>query len=173
MKLAHHHYHRHHSFKCFRFTATSIHFWLQNRSPRGGFFVGSAEAAACPRLRPRAHALAPFAGIEQDYDAAAAGWEAIAELPYSSGWENDTLRKMCAGWEHVLLGARKKDETILALCANAKLEEVFRKTDEDWTHEANGAHWYCCEKKSMGFAPSSDVILIMMMTMGGTVRVTS
>jgi len=46
MKLAHHHYHRHHSFKCFRFTATSIHFWLQNRSPRGGFFVGSAEAAA-------------------------------------------------------------------------------------------------------------------------------
>ena len=37
------------------------------------FFVGSAEAAACPRLRPRAHALAPFAGIEQHYDAAAVG----------------------------------------------------------------------------------------------------
>jgi len=103
--------------------------------------------------------------------AAGAGWTTIYdEHRHSTG--DAGLAKKCKGYKLLLVGARKGSSETFALCAVAPPAVVFKKTEDNTTHEHRGVWWYHCAEAgdddddadddvhvSMGFALSATVEL--------------
>ena len=121
-------------------------------------FKESPEAADCPRLKLRDTDFRQLTGVQVDFTAGS-GWQSVYDEPYSHRTKDDELAERCKDFKLLLVGARKVGETAFSLCAVAPPAVVFRKTEDDETHEHRGVHWYRQDDESMGFAPSAEVNL--------------
>jgi hypothetical protein len=81
------------------------------------------------------------------------GWTKHYDQPYSEGLEGEATQVKPPGdAEWVALGAVENSTGKIVVIGFGKVEEVFRSTSGNETHEHNGAWWYCKHSSAIGFA---------------------
>jgi hypothetical protein len=101
----------------------------------------------------------PVAGLPRD---ALRGLTTLYDEPYSHATDITALRAVADAvlCTHVVVAAgRAGDMGPLQVAAVGARVAVLGWTAGDETRVSHGTHWYCCEGKSFGFAPTGDVKL--------------
>ena len=91
------------------------------------------------------------------------GLPMLYDQPYSHETDATALRAAAAaaGCTHVVVGAARagEDRAALKVAAVGEVGAALGGTAGGETRVSHGAHWYCCEGKSVGFAPNGDIEL--------------
>jgi hypothetical protein len=98
------------------------------------------------------------------------GWTCIYQQPYSHPTTTTAFTNAIKGTK-ILIAARHKNSSRLALCAMGRVSRVLRETKENETTFENNVYFYNWKGRSMGFSSSDDINLGTADLAGGSLKV--
>jgi hypothetical protein len=97
------------------------------------------------------------------------GWTCIYQQPYSHPTTTTAFTNAIKGTK-ILIAARHKNSSRLALCAMGRVSRVLRETKENETTFENNVYFYNWKGRSMGFSSSDDINLGTADLAGGSLK---
>lgn len=87
------------------------------------------------------------------------GWKEMIKIPFNKGVQRHEFENMYHKKGKYCVGAMKKDEEKLILCAFGT-PEIFQETDsKSQAYEVDNVYWYNFVDYSFGFSPNSEISL--------------
>jgi hypothetical protein len=117
-----------------------------------------SDVVKTPRMKVRDGSLFWYPGVLENVPIKLLkGWTCIYQQPYSHSTTESVINDTKGA--RILIAARHKNSSRLALCAMGRREDVVRETVENETTFENGVYFYHWKNRSIGFSPADDINL--------------